>query len=258
MSEANPRTLTSRHYNIAQHGVKQASNDQPSAVTTSDRSCHHQCLNCGNVEVSTQDLHSCFETALQSMRQSLTNATVEYLQLGSRYFDIPSKARASTSPTNPAHSQYGIEGRRWMDDPFLFPWIQATQVILQIEEKLESEKLNTGIAGRICEEIEEARTIVRSVVGALGSLEEGVEQIEDRERLQTFENWLRKGALTRTVDREERNLEEGEKQTRGRCRQKRVREALFDAERRELPRMAFEQAKFERWQRRIEGVEQMG
>lgn len=257
MLESTLVTLTSSQYTAATNTATQSSRDLVSTCTASDTSKRSYCVDYDIDEIPLQVLQAHFKSALLSLRASLTDATIEYLLLGVRYFDISSRARASVAPSNPAQSQYGVEARRWSLDPFLGKWLKVLRIVTRVEVDLASDTLGNDSACWICDQIEEAQAMVENIVAGVSRIEDGVEQIEDAERMQSFERLIKTKALARTIDREERGLGEAEREVRSVCRRKQTREVLHDAERRALPVLAFEQAKFERWQRRVEGLESM-
>lgn len=79
--------------------------------------------------------------------------------------------------------------------------------------------------------------------------------MDSREGLQNITKTIGRLAEASLLKAEERGLGEVEKKAGRLQRRKRTREASHDEQRRELPRLAFEQAKFENWQRRVEGLE---
>lgn len=250
-------TFTCGHYTITPRTANDSAEDLYSVPTTYHRSSRHHCMACGDEKISLQEFQWRFEAAIQDIRQFFITTTINYLQQGMRYFYIPSKARSSTSSMNLAQSQYGIESRRWNVDPFFAPWMQALKITACIEVKLASGSLDGDAASDICNLINKARWIVSGVVAAQCKLEEDLEQIEDRERMQGFGRKIKSLARDRAIEREESRFGEAEKEAGRLRRRKRAREDAHDEQRRELPVMAIEQARFERWQKRIEGFERV-
>lgn len=142
-------------------------------------------------------------------------------------------------------------------DPFFAPWLQALRIVAHAEAELRIDHLSATDADRIRRMIHEARAIIGSVVSSLQKLDESVEKIEERKRMQEFGRSIKQHARTRAIEREENQLGEVDREARRLQRRKRRREAFHDRLRRELPRMAFEHAVFAAWQKRIEGFERM-
>lgn len=174
---------------VAEHDLYLDENDDTSIEGLSSKptnSQRHSKFRCGSPQcenVTQEEWLSRIKESVAQCKQYFSTSTELYFDAAHRYHNTAIAVRATTldrSLCRVAHQQYGIESRKWDDDPFFEDWQDALETICSIEQELSCNVDEASLADAVTA-INLVRAIISRVEGQLGKVIDGASFVQKKE-----------------------------------------------------------------------------